>query len=274
MNFSTKNHESQNKTIWNVAKKGLFLMLLLPFLALSQNSNEYGVFETANLVPNPAQITQFEKGLTAHNKQYHGNGPHGVRVYWVTNGPNTGSYHWSMGPFTWSSLDNGPAQMEGYEADWNKNVAPYLTPTSGAQTYWRSHPELSRFPKDFSIKNMLVDYYDIKRGKYEEAMKLVKKVNQVYAEKSPDDIYGIYTNEFSSTKEGRDLAVISFFDKSAWLGEDHDISKKYDEMNGTGSWSKFLTDFMAVTNGSETEVWVYRPDLSGISGDVKAAPQE
>ena len=176
-----------------------------------------------------------------------------------------------MGPFPWSSLDNRPAQKEGHDNDWNKNVAPYTTVGSGAQSYWRSHPELSRFPKDFTIKNMSVDYWDIKRGKYEDAMKLVEKVNKVYAAKAPNEIWGIYTNEFSSTKEGRDLAVISFFDKSAWLGQDNSIAKKYEEMNGAGSWAQFIKDWMEVTNGGETEIWIYRPDLSGISGDVKVA---
>ncbi len=249
-------------------------MLLLPLLAISQSSTEYGVFETANLIPNPTQISQFEKGLMEHNKKYHGEGPYGVRVYWVANGPNTGSYHWSMGPFPWSALDNGPAEKEGHDDDWNKNIAPYSTATSGQESYWRSHPELSRFPKDFTIKKMSVDYWDIKRGKYDDAMKLVEKVNKVYAAKSPDETWGIYTNEFGSTKEGRDLAVISFFEKSAWLGQDNSIAKKYDELNGTGSWAQFIKDWIDVTNGGETEIWIFRPDLSGISGDVKAAPQE
>ncbi|SRX54431.1 hypothetical protein AEQU1_01441 [Aequorivita sp. CIP111184] len=249
-------------------------MLLLPFLAISQNSTEYGVFETANLIPNPGQISQFEKGLMEHNKKYHGEGPYGVRVYWIMNGPNTGSYHWSMGPFPWSSLDDGPAQKEGHDADWDKNIAPYTTANSGTESYWRARSEISRFPKDFTINKMSVDYWDIKRGKFEDAMKLVEKVNKVYAAKSPNEIWGIYTNEFASTKEGRDLAVISFFDKSAWLGQDNSIAKKYDEMNGAGSWAQFLKDWMDLTNGGETEIWVFRPDLSGISGDVKAAPQK
>lgn len=255
-------------------KKIIFTLLLLPFLAISQNSTEYGVFETANLTPNPTQITQFEKGLAAHNKKYHGEGPYGVRVYWVSNGPNTGSYHWSMGPFPWSSLDSRPAQKEGHDADWNTNVAQYTTADSGAQSYWRAHTELSRFPKDFTIKNMEVDYWDIKRGKYADAIKLVEKINKVYAEKYPDDIWGIYTNEFSSTKEGRDLAVISFFDRSAWLGEEHGMDKKYNEVYGAGSWEQFLKDWMEVTEGGETELWIFRPDLSGISGNVKAAERK
>ena len=259
---------------FNMMKKAIFWMLLLPMLVISQNNTEYGVFENALLTPNPSQIGQFEKGITAHNQMYHGDGPYGVRMYWISNGPDTGSYVWTMGPFPWSALDDAPAQKEGHETDWNENVAPYMTPKSGAQSYWRTNDEYSRFPKNFTIKNMLVDYYDIKRGKSKEALALVEKIHKMYAEKFPDEIYGIYTNEFSSTKEGRDLAVISFFDKSAWLGQDSEMGKKYDEMYGEGGFDQFLTDWYAVTDGGESELWVFRPDLSGISAEVKVANRQ
>lgn len=249
-------------------------MLLLPFLALSQNSTEYGIFESALLIVNPAQITQFEEGVMAHNKKYHGDGPYGVRVYWISNGPNTGNYVWNMGPFPWSSLDGRPAQKESHDADWNTNVAAYTTAESGIQSYWRFESDLSRFSKDFTIKNMEVDYWDVKRGKMEDAKKLVKKITKVYADKSPDETYGIYTNEFSSTKEGRDMAVISFFDKSAWLSRNNNFVEKYETVHGAGSWKAFLNDWMAVTDGGETEIWIYRPDLSGISGEVKVSQRK
>lgn len=249
-------------------------MLLAPLLVLAQNNAEYMVFENALLTPNPSQIAQFEKGVAAHNKKFHGDGPYGVRMYWISNGPNTGSYIWSMGSFPWSTLDNRPAQKDGHDTDWNLNVAAYMMPDSGMQSYWRFNNELSRVPKDFTIKNMLVDYYDIKRGNTEDVMKLIEKVNKAYAEKSPDETFGIYTNEFGSTKEGRDLAVISFFDKSAWLGQDNSIAKKYDDLYGTGSWDQFLKDWYAVTEGGESEMWIFRPELSGISGDIKAADRK
>lgn len=259
----------------NIMKKYVFTLLLVPFLALSQNSTEYGVFENDVLIPNPTQISQFEKGITAHNKKYHAKGTDGVRVYWIMNGPRTGSYVWVMGPFPWKSLDSGSAQQEGHDADWRDNVAPFLIPGSGFESsYWKFNAEVSRFPKDFTIKNLAVDMWDIKRGKFEEAMALAKKVHDTYAAKSPNETYGIYTNEFPSTKEGKDLAVISFFDNSAWLGDDHSITKKFDEMNGAGSWDRFLKDWMEVTNSGETEIWMFRPDLSGISGDVKVSERQ
>jgi hypothetical protein len=40
-------------------------------------------------------------------------------------------------------------------------------------------------------------------------------------------------------------------------------------MYGAGSWDKFLEDWFASTEGGETELWIFRPDLSGINGEVK-----
>jgi len=253
-------------------------MLLLPMLAIAQNQGEYVVFETAILTPNPAQISQFEKGMAAHNKKFHGEGPYGTRVYWISNGPQIGSYAWVMGPLPWSAMDGRPTAENGHDADWDANVMPYVMPYvmpgSGAQTYMKFNPEISRFSKDFAIKNMLIDYYDVKRGKMKDVMQLVEKIGKVYADKLPDETYGIYTKEFGSTKEGRDLAVISFFDKSGWLGQDHEMTKRYEEVYGDGSFDQFLQDWYAVTNGGESELWNFRPDLSGISGEVKVADRQ
>ena len=248
-------------------------MFLLPLLAISQNSTEYGVFENAILTPNPAQITQFEAGLAAHNKKYHGEGAYAAQVYWISNGPDTGSYMWIMGPTTWSAMDNRPAQKDGHDADWNANVLKYIMPKR-CQTYWKAIPEASRFANDFIIKNLVVDYYDVKRGKAKDAMALVEKIHKVYAEKLPEENYGIYTNEFSSTKEGRDLAVVSFYDKMGRISQDNGLDKKFDEVHGKGSWEQFLKDWHDVTEGGESELWIYQPNLSGVSGEVKAAPKK
>lgn len=244
-------------------------MFLFSLGATAQSDEQYLVFETALLTPAPAQTVQFEKGLATHNKKYHGEGPYASRVYWISSGPNTGSYHWNMGPMPWSAMDSRPDAEEEHAADWNSNVLPYMIPGSGAQSYWKFNTEMSRMTKDFTLKNLLVDYYDIKRFKMSDAMKLVEKVAKVNLEKFPDESYGIYTNEFPSTQEGRDMAVISFFDKMAWLGEEAKFSEKYDDVHGQGSFEQFIKDWGAVTEGGESELWIFRPDLSGINGEVK-----
>ncbi len=246
-------------------------MFLLPLLAISQNTSEYSVFENSLLTPNPAQVTQFEAGLAAHNKKYHGEGAYATQVYWISSG-RTLAVTYGACSTTWSAMDSRPAQKDGHDADWNKNVLPYMMP-EGNTTYWKGNDELSRFPKNFTQKNLLVDYYDVKRGKMKDAMALVEKIGKVYTQKLPNETYGIYTNEFSSTKEGRDLAVVSFFDKMGWIGENNGMDTKFDEVHGTGGWEKFLKDWYDVTESSESELWIFRADLSGTSGKVNVTPQ-
>lgn len=255
-------------------KKLILILFLLPMLAMAQNNEEYRIFETVNLAPKPGEVEKLEAGLKAHNQKYHNAGDFGVRVYWIANGSRTGSYHWSMGSLPWSALDNPPFDEAEHTSDWDKNVQPYVLAGSGEQRYSRFHAELSQFPKDFTIKNLQVTYYDIKRGEWEKAMALVKKVIDVYHAKLPNESFGIYTNELPSTKDGRDIAVISFFEKSAWMGEDHSIKAMYEEVHGTGSFAYFIKEWIEVANGSENEIWIFRPDLSGISGDVKGAPKK
>lgn len=257
----------------NIMRKLIFTMLLLPLLAVSQNSTEYGVFENSLLTPNPAQVTQFEAGLAAHNKKYHAEGAYGADVFWISSGPNAGSYIWSMGPTPWSAMDNRPAQKDGHDADWNNNVLKYMMP-EGNQTYWKTIPEASRFAKNMTVKNLVVDYYDVKRGKMKEAMKLVEKIHKAYSEKLPEETYGVYTNEFSSTKEGRDIAVVSFFENMEQFSQDNGMDKKYDEVHGSGSWDQFLKDWQDVTDGGESELWIFRADLSGTTGEIKIAPKK
>lgn len=242
-------------------------ILLLPFLVISQNT-EYSVFENGLITANPTQVKQFEAGMASHNKKYHSDDVYGARVYTVNNGPNVGKYMWVMGPLPWSAFDNRPAQ-EGHDDDWNNNVIAYAT-SEGNQTYWKYEAALSSISKDFTVKNMLLDFYDVKRFKGKNALELLGKIKKVMTDKFPNEIYGIYTNEFPSTKEGRDIAYISFYDKSSWLGEDREFAKKYDEVHGNGSFETFLKDWEAVTEGSESELWNYSTALSGKSANVKA----
>lgn len=253
-------------------KRVFYLLLLIPMLVISQTSQEYTVIENGMITAHPAKIKQFEAGVAAHNKKYHADEIYGSRVYWISNGPNVGKYMWIMGPIPWSAFDKRPAQ-EGHDDDWNTNVQPY-TMADGDQTYWRFHPELSGFNKDFTINKLKVFTLDINRFQDGRMMELMGKVKKVMAEKNPDQVYGIYTNELPSSKDGRDLAFVNFFEDSGWLGIEGEFPKKYNEVHGEGSFVTFLKDIGEVTQGAANEVWVFRSDLSGLSGEVKAATRQ
>ncbi len=254
-------------------KNAILTLFLIPFLALSQNNEGYTILENGMITPDPAKITEFESGLAAHNKTYHGEGLYGARVYWIASGKNTGSYMWVMGPLPWSELDKRPAQKE-HDNDWTNNVMPYVLP-QGEQTYWKFHPKLSNYPKDFTIKNILVDIYDVKRFKGSKLLPMLNKIHKTMVEKFPEETFGMYTNELSSMTDGKDLAYVSFFENSSWMGIDGKFSEKFDETHGAGSFEKFLEDWEDITHGKySSEIWIYREDLSGLSGELKAMARQ
>ena len=241
-------------------------LLLLPFMAISQSA-EYAVVENALITPNVTKMAELNSGLAAHNKKYHKDGTYNANIFYVANGPNTGSYIWSMGPLPWSAMDSRP-ELEGHDEDWNKNVLPYMMP-QGNQHYWKFNSELSNFPVDFTMNKLLVDYYDVKPYQMDKAMKLIEKIQKVMKDKFPNETFGIYTNELPSTKEGKDIAFVSFFEKSGWMGDEWKFADKYNEVHGAGSFASFLKDWEQATQGKESELWYFRAELSGGSGEVK-----
>lgn len=246
-----------------------YWMLLIPFLVISQNDKEYAVFEYGMMTANPEYITDFEEGVANHNNKYHTDGMYGSRIYQINNGPDYGKYMWVMGPIPWSAFDDRP-QQEGHDEDWKKNIEPY-TIAGGEQIYWRFYPELSNFPKDFNIKNIMLDLYDVKRFKKDEVLVLMKKAKKVFNEKYPDNSFGVYYNEFPNYRDGKDLAVVSFYENSSWLAKTEGFSKNYEAVHGKGSFEDFLKEWAKLTYGKRTEILNFREDLSGIDGEMKGS---
>lgn len=249
-------------------RKFIYLILLIPFFVISQSAEEYMVMENVMLTAIPAKTMEFEAGLAAHNKKYHAEGTHGARVYWISNGKNAGKYIWAMGPLPWSAMDSRPA-ADGHDEDWSKNVVPYTMAESDV-TYWKFHPQFSNFPNDFDLKYLSVFMVDFKRFKYPEMISILERVKKVNSEKNPDEAYGVYTNEMPDTQDGRDMAFVNFFSNSGWMGREDTFPKKFEEVHGEGSFTKFLKDVEAATNGDRSELWTFREDLSGLSGTVSA----
>lgn len=252
-------------------KKLLYTLLLLPFLVVAQ-TNEALIIENVMLTVKSDKITEFEAGITAHNKKFHAEGPYGARVYNVLNGKNAGKYMLIMGPLPWSAMDGRPS-TQAHTDDNTNNISQYLE-SEVEVNYMKMHPELSNFSKDFEINKVSVFMVDVKRFKDMDFMeKVVKKVVKVYKEKMPEQIYGVYTNELPNM-DGLDFGWVDFFDSSSWLGKDDKFVQNFEEVHGTGSFAGFLADVEATTNGDTTEIWTLRKDLSGPDAKVMAATRQ
>ena len=115
---------------------------------------------------------------------------------------------------------------------------------------------------------------DFKRFNYPEMISILERVTKVNMEKNPDETYGVYTNEMPDTADGRDMAFVNFFSNSGWMGREDTFPKKFEEVHGEGSFTKFLKDVEAATNGDRVELWSYRDDLSGLSATVNAQDRQ
>jgi hypothetical protein len=252
-------------------KNLLYLFLLSPFMVFAQPGSEL-IFEIATHTVSRDNAAQVEHAMGEHNKKYHASGPNGVRVYTVQTGPGSGSYKWIMGPGPWSALDTRPSD-DAHNADWDGNVARYLG-EEGNTEYVSLDRSLSRFPNDFNVDKLFVRYVDVARGKMEQVKEIIKKITRVYTEKIPNETYGVYFSEIPSTSSGRDITIISFFDKYAWMAQDDGFNAKYDEIFGKGAADAMWVSWQQATVGQECEIWEYQEDLSGLPPLIKAAERK
>lgn len=249
-------------------KRLFFTLLLIPCVLMAQESQPAPMFMNVMLTAHSAKISEFEAGLAAHNKKYHAEGASSVSVFWVASGKNSGKYIWSMGPTSWAAMDEANNPDPDHSADWNANVAPYAKATMET-TFWKNDLKHSNFNKDFQLKNLSIFMLDMKRFKQQQFMSVLDKVHEVFKAKDPDHQWGVYFNELNNM-DGQDMVWVDFFDKSAWMGRDDKFPQWFEEVHGPGTFMSFLTDFENSTNGDNQELWVFRGDLSGSSGEVQA----
>ncbi len=246
-------------------KRLLVILTMVPLIAMAQEM-QGPIFMNIMMTPHPEKIGAFEAGLAAHNKKYHANGAGTVSVFWVASGKNSGKYIWSMGPTAWTALDDVSNYDDVHTADWNNNVAANALPEMETN-YWKNDLAHSNFSKDFNLKNLSIFMVDIKRFKQMEFNSILDKVYKVFKTKDPDQQWGAYYNELPNM-EGKDFVWVDFFDSSSWMGQEDKFPQWYEEVHGAGSFASFLKDVDAATNGDLGELWIFRKDLSGSSGEV------
>ncbi|MBL7473624.1 hypothetical protein [Robertkochia sediminum] len=248
------------------------LVMVACTAALAQEQTPTVVFDQIMVTPHPEKVMQFHKAVAEHNKQFHTDAPRQVAVYQIMTGPNTGKYIWNLGPCTWQELDERPMDT-GHNEHWVNNVTPTLT-TEAHGTFWQYHPEFSNISNNFKLNMLSITFYDVKRGigNFDKIKAVMERFTQLYREKYPEDMFGIYTNVMGSTKEGRDLAIVGFLNNYADMAsENPDVPEKYDAMFGKESYEKDLQTWMENMEGSASEMWLFMPELSSRPAEVEVA---
>ena len=253
-------------------KKTLLILglMVFGFFAYAQDAPDYLMYETMLMTPKPGHGAKLEKALKAHNDKFHSQPGYEVGIWSVVNGVNSGKYLWVMGPTTWTAQDSRPTG-DDHNDDWSANVEPYIA-EYGPIEYWKNDASLSYFPADFKLEKMRVWFADVNPFEGYRVNGFLKKIRATMA--STDELdtpFGVYWND-QANSEGRDLALVWFFDKWSWMDEDGKFVMHYEKLHGTGSWVQAMDEWRDAIGGLDEELRVFVAGASSAPGVVSAPP--
>lgn len=229
-------------------------------LTYAQDGGAY-MYETIYLTPIPGKISELNKGLSAHNKKYHGEGDYTAFVQTVLSGAHSGDYVWVMGPGNFARLDSRPA-IGGHDDDWNTNVMPHISKISDAG-YWVRDDKAHYTPKDYSGDKIRIREYKVKQGMNQKAGEMFTKITEVYSEKAYDRTLALYWNQFPTADNGN-MVSVSGFSKWALFDKESTFDADFESINGSGSWAKWIAEWQSLLEWTDQEVRATIPELGGI----------
>ncbi len=232
-----------------------FLLMLVPFLGISQTKN---VISTSRVFPKVDKQLEFEKALGNHAQKYH-TGDVRWRVFQIQSGPDAGGYHVVEGPKTWESEDvRGDINVE-HNNDWHKSVTIYLTDRSshGYSVYIDSLSTVA--VGDYSDKVQITHIYP-KLGRGNNVLTILKKLKAVWA--AEGSTMAVYEVNGSGAPQ---FAVARRYKQG--LKEKTDGFRKpfkatYEKIHGVGSFDLYLEDMREYYDEVWSELLFYRADLS------------
>lgn len=236
-------------------KKGLLLLMLIPFIGMSQTKN---VISTSRLFPKVDKVMEFEKVLAAHAKKYH-TGDVKWRVFQIQSGPDAGGYHIVEGPKSWESEDTrGDINVE-HNTDWHKNVTIYLTDksSSGYSVYIDSLSTVAI--GDYSDKVQVTHLYP-KLGSGTKVVSVIKNLKATWA--ADGSTVAVYESNGSGPAQ---FAIARRYKqglKEKAEGFRKPFKTTYEKIHGAGSYAIYLDNVREYTDNVWSELIFYRADLS------------
>jgi hypothetical protein len=190
-------------------------------------------------------------------------------VYEVINGPHTGEFFIGLGPATFTQLDNRPSSAE-HDADWQTNVVPYVE-SEGESSYWRLDKDLDYRPAGSeNFGKSRIRYVTLNPGEGDRWTEQMEKVYKVFKAKNYGSTWTVYRKYGAST--GPHVCTELAFDKWAYLDTPNTFEKDFNEVNGEGSFDRFLDELAIAVDRTKTydELISYMPELSSPSTSAPA----
>lgn len=246
--------------------KKLFLIAVVFAMAWSAcfAQADYQIWEVIYVKPKLDKVDLLRKGLAAHNKKYHpASGPYKVGVSSIITGPNSGEYVWVMGPTTWGKLDGAPGEGE-HNIDWEKNINPNCE-SIGETMYWRGVKDVSYdSPGSAAFRKSRMRANYIYPGKMDRFIGLMKEVVEVCKVKKYAGTFSMAIREGLASAPRPNAVTFTSFEKWAFWDSDT-FAKDYEELNGPGSWQRFLEEIGLCSDRTATydEMSENVPELGG-----------
>lgn len=232
-----------------------FVLLLLPFMGISQSKN---VVSTHRVFPKVDKVMEFEKALAAHAQKYHSGDVH-WRVFVVQSGPDIGGYQITEGPKSWDSEDARGDISPEHQTDWNKNVAIYLTDrqSGGYAVYQDSLSTIGL--GEFTDKINIAHVYP-KVGQSDNVVSMIKKLRKTWV------VAGVTVAVYVSSSSGPlQYTLVTRYKqglKERAAGFRKPFKEVYESVNGEGSYAQYLKDAAEYVQENWSELLFYRKELS------------
>jgi len=232
-----------------------FLMALLPTLGMAQTKN---VISTHRVFPKIDKVMEFEKALAAHAQKYH-TGDVKWRVFEIQSGPDFGGYHITEGPKSWESEDARGEISPEHQADWNKNVAIYLTDKQSA-SYSIYIDSLSTIALGDFTDKINISHVFPKIGKGDDVVKIIKKLKKTW------ESVGLTVAVYSASSSGKAQYTLVTRYKQGLKEREVSFRKPFKEaheaVHGEGAYAQYLKDLSEYVDESWSELLFMRKDLS------------
>jgi hypothetical protein len=231
------------------------LTLLLPLLAYADP--DVHTLTVYRVWVKDGHSAAFEKAVAAHAKQFH-TGHWKWRVYQVLSGPDGGSYQINEGPNSWTDLegrgDLGAAHNKNYET----TLLPHISKSS-PEAYMEFQDKHSTTPLgNYSAKALITHAY-VKPGRMPAYMEALKTNKAVWEKR------GYNVAVWRSFASGPAQVGIVYRLKNGFKDFDIDdgpYKAAYDEINGAGSYDKYLEEIVRDVESYSSDMIEYSPNLS------------
>ncbi|HJN67821.1 MAG: hypothetical protein V1257_08780 [Candidatus Neomarinimicrobiota bacterium] len=242
-------------------KRSIIIAALLLWCNGVIAQNDPSIVRVVTITPKPGMNTDLEKGLKDHNDKFHKRAGYEVYTWQIISGDDYGSYLRATGRKNWKDFDNEDDPPEDAE-HWNKYVTPYVEESTG-QEYWKRYSNLSYngLADNSSSEMSNVTFFSIRDGYASEFLELQAQAKEANENTKRKSRYSFYrrVNGGDMMEMGTVTAVNSWADMES---TGMTFGDRINKVHGKNAWDKWIATFQKVVEKRETQMRIYRPDLS------------